>query len=286
MKSLNWLSPLICVSLMTRLQLFVLVSLTPLSALAQGTLPYRDAVACTDKAGVTGLFISFESLTAAEQSDLDLTGFPRLKSIDFYSGAPNEVYLDSLQYASITDLSLNGCGLLELPRWVMQGDTIAFTKLASLAVRANKLKRISICGLENLVALDIAFNKGVKVDCLRNSSMLTELSADGSGLDLCELPHGLVYLSIKLYDGRIARDEFSCLSTIASLRSLDISTNAINKRYLLRYLDASAIDSLYLYNISMSARHRSRFSDRKRQVVFYNGKRRVRSNPLGSEPIF
>ena len=267
-----------------RLKLIILALMVSTAGLTQSSLPYRDAAASADKATVTGLFISFESLTPAERRLLDLTPFPELQSIEFLSGVPNDVRLDSAQYASITHLSLNDCGLSVLPRWIMRGETIGFTKLASLSVRVNKLKQVSICNLENLVVLDVSFNKGINVNCLRSSSTLTQLSADGSGLDLCQLPLGLTHLSAQLHSGRIAMDELSCLSALAGLRSLDISSNAISAKHLLRYLDASAIDSLYLNNVSISAKKRTRLRSRTGLVLFYNERPpRAKANPIDSE---
>jgi len=269
---------------MMRVNLITLALMFSTSALCQGSLPYRDAVSSSDKDGVTGLFISFESLTAPERSALDLTPFPQLRSIEFLSGVPTDVRLDSTQCARINHLALNDCGLLELPRWAMRGDVIRFDRLTSLSVRVNSLRQVSICQLEDLVALDVSFNPGINVGCLRDAPALTELFADGSRLDWCQLPLGLTHLSAKLQGTRIALDELSCLSALAGLRSLDISSNAISGKRLLNHLSSSSIDSLYLYNVSISARHRKAFNERSGMVVFYNEHPRSdKVNPLDSE---
>lgn len=266
-----------------RIELLTLAVVVSASALSQSPLPYRDAVSMPDKAAVVDLFISFESLTATERSVLDLTPFSELRSIEFLSGVPTNVRLDSTQYAMVTHLALNDCGLLELPRWMMRGDNIRFDRLTSLSVRVNSLRQVSICQLENLAALDVSFNPEINVGCLRDAPALTELLADGSGLAWCQLPLGLTHLSVKLQGTRIALDELSCLSALAGLRSLDISSNTISAKHLLRYLDTSSVDSLYLYNVNMSERLRSTLRSRNRMAVFYNEQpRRDKSNPLDS----
>lgn len=266
-----------------RPKLLILALIVSTAGLTQSSVPYRDAAASADKATVTGLFISFESLTPAEQRLLDLTPFPELQSIEFLAGVPNDVRLNSAQYASITHLSLNDCGLSVLPRWMMRDDAIGFDRLASLSVRANSLRQVPICQLDNLVALDVSFNQGINVGCLRDAPVLTELFADGCGLDWCQLPLGLTHLSAKLQGTRIALDELSCLSALAGLRSLDLSSNAISGKRLLHYLSSSSIDSLYLYNVNIRERHRKALHQRSGMVVFYNEHPRTdKVNPLDS----
>ena len=267
-----------------RVALLTLSVVVSASALSQTSLPYRDAVSIPDKAGVVDLFISFESLTATERSVLDLTPFSELRSVEFLSGVPNDVHLDSTQYARITHLALNDCKLLDLPRWMMYGDAIRFDRLTSLSVRVNRLREISICQLEELVSLDVSFNPGINVACLRNAPALSELLADGSKLDWCQLPLRLTHLSAKLQGTRIALDELSCLSALPGLRSIDISSNAVSGKHLLHYISSSSIDSLYLHNVNISERDRKAFRQHSGVVILSNERppRRGKVNPLDS----
>jgi Leucine-rich repeat (LRR) protein len=266
-----------------RVNLIILSLMFSTVALCQGSLPYRDALSSARKADVTGLFISFESLTHSERSSLDLSSFPQLQSLEFLSGVPADVRLDSTQYERIIHLALNDCGLLELPRWAMRGDVIRFDRLTSLSVRVNSLQQLPICHLEDLKALDVSFNPGINVGCLRDASALTELFADGSGIDWCQLPVGLTHLSAKLQGNRIVLDDLSCLSTLAGLRSLDLSSNTISGKRLLHYLNSSCIDSLYLYNVNIRKRHRKAFNERSGMLVFYNEDSRTdKVHPQGS----
>ncbi|MGB3524723.1 MAG: hypothetical protein WBB32_02025 [Flavobacteriales bacterium] len=264
-----------------RIQLIVLFVIASTTVLSQNSLPYRDAATIEDKTKVTGLFISFESLSVTEQRVLDLTAFSGLNAIDFYAGVPNDVLLDSSQSAGITRLSLNNCGLLEMPSWMMRSDALRFVRLSSLSVRVNNLKQLPICGLDDLVVLDVSFNPEINVICLQSTTSLTELLADGSGLDWSQFPVGLTNLSMRLHKGRISRNELACLSPLTGLRSLDLSTNSISGKHLLEYIQRSCIDTLYLYNALLTKRQLRALSNERRRVVFPDrSPRKDAANPI------